>query len=68
MLDSSVSSSEFDQEIRDRVKAEPVLSDIDDSEFTNTDLKYYKIMEPMEKFMTISNRTKLLKQKAADLA
>ena len=45
-----------------------MLSDIEDGEFTNTDLKYYKIMEPIEKFMTISNRTKLLKTKAKELS
>jgi hypothetical protein len=64
LLDSSVSSSEFDLEIRDKVKSEPVINDIEDGDFNNTDLKYFKIMEPIEKFMTIANRTKMLKEKA----
>jgi hypothetical protein len=54
---SSIDSDEFDQETRDRVKAEFAAkgskydssSDEGDEGFTNTDLKYYDIMDMMEK-------------------
>ncbi len=65
-MDSSIDSAEFDQEIRDKVKQEPIIQSESDEEFTNTDMKYYKIMEPMEKFKTIQNRAKLLGLRAKE--
>ena len=64
---SSIDSDEFDKEMRDKVKAEFAAkgskvesSDSDDGDadgfgdkFTNTDLKYYDIMDLMEKFQTV---------------
>ena len=48
-MDSSLDSDEFDAEMRDKVKAEGVKDESDDEEFTNTDLKYYDRMDPIDK-------------------
>lgn len=67
LLDSSIDSEEFAQEIRDKVRSEPLIELDPNEEFTNTDMKYYKIMEPMEKLMTINNRTKEMGTRAKEL-
>lgn len=60
-MDSSLDSEEFDAEMRDKVKAEGIQDDSaeeDEGEFKNTDLKYYDMMDPLDKLMTLNNRTK----------
>ena len=65
-MDSSLDSEEFDAEMRDKVKAEGTQDDSpdeDEDKFTNTDMKYYNIMDPVDKLNTLSNRTKTLQAK-----
>ena len=59
-MDSSLDSEEFDAEIRDKVKGEGARSDSPDEEQNNTDLKYYDMMDPVDKLNTLTNRTKAL--------
>ena len=61
-IDSSLDSEEFDAEMRDKVKAEGVEWS-DEEEHTNTDLKYYDKMDPVDKLQTLNNRTKALQDK-----
>ena len=66
-MDSSLDSEEFDAEMRDKVKAEGVNYDSDEEEFTNTDLKYYDKMDPVDKLQTLNNRTKALQDKQKEM-
>ena len=67
-MDSSLDSDEFDAEIRDKVKAEGVQGDsTDEEEFKNTDLKYYDRMDPNDKLLTLTNRSKNLQAKQKEM-